>query len=380
MNKRVMVILIIGFALTAAALAIIIGYMNISAKENDAISNSDINYRISMTENYYTENYYIEENILIDELFSLNIPQSEIIADRAEIGFNPLINLPSNPPLRYSILPEYPRPGETVTIGVNKNEVEAILSVNDRQLIKTNFFTVPAENNRPEFRAAVFTIPSTVEPGRAVISLVNEWGSTYEIPITIAPREFRSETLYLTPSMSSLVSDPNPQRDIEANQLWTILTTTGNQVYHTGRFILPVTSTRRTSIYGTRRVSQYPDGRRSTSIHAGVDFGIPTGTEVYACGRGRVVLSRNRIISGYSVVLEHAPGVYSLYYHLDRVIAREGTIVEAGAVIGLSGSTGFSTGPHLHWEVRVNNENADPDAFVSRALIDKDAIISRIYY
>jgi murein DD-endopeptidase MepM/ murein hydrolase activator NlpD len=86
-----------------------------------------------------------------------------------------------------------------------------------------------------------------------------------------------------------------------------------------------------------------------------------------------------RIISGYSIIIEHAPGIYSIYYHLDSIIAQEGSIVEAGEVIGLSGSTGFSTGPHLHWELRVNTENTDPDAFVARPLIDKTLIISRIF-
>jgi murein DD-endopeptidase MepM/ murein hydrolase activator NlpD len=200
-----------------------------------------------------------------------------------------------------------------------------------------------------------------------------------EIPITIAHREFRSETLHLTPSLTSLVADPNPERTAESERLWAILARTGNQIYHTGRFVLPVTSTRRTSQFGTRRVNAYSDGRRVTSIHAGVDFGIPTGTEVRASGRGRVVLSRMRILTGYSVILEHAPGVYSLYYHLDSVIAQEGTIVNTGAIIGLSGSTGFSTGPHLHWEVRVSTENTDPDILVSRPLLDKDLIISRLF-
>jgi murein DD-endopeptidase MepM/ murein hydrolase activator NlpD len=86
-----------------------------------------------------------------------------------------------------------------------------------------------------------------------------------------------------------------------------------------------------------------------------------------------------RIVTGNTVIIEHAPGIYSLYYHLDRINVQEGAIVTAGAVIGLSGSTGLSTGPHLHWELRINTEGTDPDAFVSRPVIDKDLIISRIY-
>jgi len=280
---------------------------------------------------------------------------------------------------RYTIIPESPRSGDPVTIGLTVQIKEALLIVNDRQVAKAAAFIVPAENGKPSFTAAIMTIPSTVQPGEAIIRLNNEIGVFQEIPITIAPREFRSETINLTPSLTSLVADPNPERTAESERLWAILATTGNQIYHTDTFLLPVTSTRRTSQFGTRRINAYSDGRRVTSIHAGVDFGIPTGTEVRASGRGRVVLSRMRILTGYSVIIEHAPGVYSLYYHLDSVIAQEGTIVAAGSVIGLSGSTGFSTGPHLHWEVRVSTENTDPDVLVSRPLLDKDLIISRLF-
>ncbi|MDR0323963.1 MAG: M23 family metallopeptidase, partial [Treponema sp.] len=163
------------------------------------------------------------------------------------------------------------------------------------------------------------------------------------------------------------------------NRLWAILSTTGNQIYHTGVFIPPVESNRRTSFFGDRRVYRYSNGATDTSIHAGVDYGVPTGTRVNACGDGRVVFTGMRIVTGYTVILEHAPGIYSLYYHLDSIDVQAGNIIKAGAQSGLSGSTGLSTGPHLHWEIRVSTENTDPDSFINRQIIDKDLIISRIF-
>jgi murein DD-endopeptidase MepM/ murein hydrolase activator NlpD len=105
---------------------------------------------------------------------------------------------------------------------------------------------------------------------------------------------------------------------------------------------------------------------------------VPTGTEVRACGPGKVVLAGFRIVTGNSVVLEHLPGVYSLYYHLDKIEVSEGSMVDAGTVLGLSGATGLATGPHLHWEIRVSGENTDPDAFLGRPILDKDAILAKI--
>ncbi|MDR0321979.1 MAG: M23 family metallopeptidase [Treponema sp.] len=280
--------------------------------------------------------------------------------------------------VRYVVIPESPRPGDPFTVAVNAAATEAQLIVNGRQVAKAACFYMPAEGGQPSFTAAILAIPDDIAYNTAIIRIINR-NVICEIPITFTAREFRTETIRLTPELTNLVSVPDPQKTAESQRLWEILTTMGTQVYHTGAFLLPITSTRRTSQFGTRRVNLYSDGRRIPSTHAGVDFGAPTGTEVTACGRGMVILSRMRIVTGNTVIIEHAPGVYSIYYHLDSVIAQEGSIVEAGSLIALSGSTGFSTGPHLHWEIRVSTINTDPDAFTGSPLIDKELIISRIY-
>jgi murein DD-endopeptidase MepM/ murein hydrolase activator NlpD len=289
---------------------------------------------------------------------------------------------PNNPQqsARYSLIPEYPRPGEPVTIAVtDTSATHALLFVGERQVARTSFFNVPAENGKPGFMATVITIPATVSHGSALYKINSADGLLMEIPFIIASRNFEAEVIHLNERLTGIRTDPSPQRTEEANLLWNILITTGNQIYHSGPFIPPVVATRRTSFFGDRRVFQYSTGRSDTSIHAGVDYGVPTGTRVDACGAGRVVLARMRIVTGNSVVIEHAPGIYSLYYHLDSISVREGAIIATGTQIGLSGSTGLSTGPHLHWEIRVGSENTDPDAFVTRQIIDKDLILSRLF-
>jgi murein DD-endopeptidase MepM/ murein hydrolase activator NlpD len=155
--------------------------------------------------------------------------------------------------------------------------------------------------------------------------------------------------------------------------------TADGPVWATEAFAPPVASTRRTSYYGDRRVYDYSDGTSDTSIHAGVDYGVPKGTEVHACAPGRVVFAAPRIVTGNSVIIQHLPGLYSLYYHLDSITAKSGEDLRQGELLGLSGSTGLSTGPHLHWEIRAGGENADPDAFVARPVLDKEAILSKLY-
>jgi murein DD-endopeptidase MepM/ murein hydrolase activator NlpD len=63
---------------------------------------------------------------------------------------------------------------------------------------------------------------------------------------------------------------------------------------------------------------------------------------------------------------------------MDSIAVSEGSIVEEGAFLGESGSTGLATGPHLHWEIRVSTENADPDAFLSRPVLDKEDILNKL--
>ena len=102
-------------------------------------------------------------------------------------------------------------------------------------------------------------------------------------------------------------------------------------------------------------------GPRGARFHTGVDFPAPSGTPVAAAGTGRVMFAGWHAGGyGYVVSILHGWGVRTLYAHLSRVDVRVGQRVAAGAQIGLVGSTGHSTGPHLHFEVRLRGAAIDP--------------------
>lgn len=101
-------------------------------------------------------------------------------------------------------------------------------------------------------------------------------------------------------------------------------------------------------IYGTRR------------LHTGVDIGAPTGQQIVAAADGLVVEAGWKGGYGNAVVIDHGGGVATLYAHQSRLAVSAGTVVTQGQVIGYIGSTGASTGPHLHLEVRVNGVPQDP--------------------
>ena len=94
--------------------------------------------------------------------------------------------------------------------------------------------------------------------------------------------------------------------------------------------------------------------------HTGMDLGVPTGTPIRAALGGTVTLSRYNGSYGNCVMIDHGNGLVTLYGHNSRLLVRAGQTVQAGDVVSLSGATGRVTGPHLHFEVRVNGQRTNP--------------------
>ncbi len=94
--------------------------------------------------------------------------------------------------------------------------------------------------------------------------------------------------------------------------------------------------------------------------HTGMDLAVPTGTPIRAALGGRVTMSRYNGSYGNCVMIDHGNGLLTLYGHNSRLLAREGQTVQTGDVVSLSGATGRVTGPHLHFEVRVNGQRTNP--------------------
>ncbi|MBQ0051770.1 MAG: M23 family metallopeptidase [Treponema sp.] len=184
------------------------------------------------------------------------------------------------------------------------------------------------------------------------------------LPIKINQKEFVSETIPLNESNTAIRTDNSEKRASQIKKLNEILDTKNTDaVYGTEAYQQPHPATRRTSFFGDRRVFAYSNGKSSTSLHYGIDFGVPTGNEVRACGSGKIVMAEDRITTGWSVVIEHLPGLYSLYYHNSELKCKVGDMVKKGDLIAISGATGLATGPHVHWEMRLNMEAVNPDFF-----------------
>jgi murein DD-endopeptidase MepM/ murein hydrolase activator NlpD len=222
---------------------------------------------------------------------------------------------------------------------------------------------------------AVFAVPLETPPGLARVSVDLAPAGAPGTPaprarlagsFPVLPRQTRSETIALTPKMDTIKTAADPLRDAQIRRYTALLAATRPDALYFGTaFIPPVDSRRHTAYFADSRDYRYPSGYRELSHHWGVDFGVPTGTPVRAPAAGRVALAENRVSTGWTVILEHLPGVYTIYMHLNRLAVAAGQSVGQGAALGESGATGFATGPHLHWELRIAGVPADPEAWLS---------------
>jgi murein DD-endopeptidase MepM/ murein hydrolase activator NlpD len=99
---------------------------------------------------------------------------------------------------------------------------------------------------------------------------------------------------------------------------------------------------------------------KKNKFHSGLDIAVPSGTQVKAADGGKVLISGWNGGYGYYIAIDHGNGISTAYAHNSRLLVKEGDVVYQGQVIAGSGSTGLSTGPHLHFEVRINGAPVDP--------------------
>lgn len=144
------------------------------------------------------------------------------------------------------------------------------------------------------------------------------------------------------------------------SQLFQVLTPTS---FLEKAFVAPVTNIV-TEAFGTRR---FFNGQRRGS-HQGLDYRAAPGTPVSAMNSGKVLLARNLFFEGNCVVLDHGHGLLTMYLHLSDFKVKEGDAVKRGQILGLSGESGRTTGPHLHIGVRWQGIYVDPLLLYALAL------------
>lgn len=207
----------------------------------------------------------------------------------------------------------------------------------------------PYENGH----VALLGIDAFTEPGRYDLQLSGS-GSRPWFPfqqsVPVGSSGFGTQFITVSEELSPLL-DPTIRQG-EDDFLAGIYNQSDASQAWEGLFQFPVTTTIVTAPYGDGR--SYNEGPVEI-YHTGVDFSGGIGTPILAPANGKVAFAGELELRGNTVVLDHGLGVMTAYFHLSEILVTPGQQVTTGQAIGAGGSTGLSTGPHLHWDVRVNN-------------------------
>lgn len=191
----------------------------------------------------------------------------------------------------------------------------------------------------------------------AAVYLVKDGQKTLlkEFVLTVQTRDYSVQNLVI--SQTTVDNTQTAEGYREYNEEFTPIRNTSADVqYWEGAFIKPVEG-RLTTDYGTRR---RVNGAMTTYRHNGIDIAAPTGTPIKATNTGKVVFVKNMILTGNTIVIDHGLGFFSYYLHMNSTQVNVGDMVKKADIIGTVGSTGFSTGAHLHFTITHHLKNINP--------------------
>jgi murein DD-endopeptidase MepM/ murein hydrolase activator NlpD len=204
------------------------------------------------------------------------------------------------------------------------------------------------------FRAFIPSTPLEKPGVRTVV--VNADGKTQQIPVNFTDRSFRIQRINLPPGKAGVEAT-----EYELKRVAALKATVSPIKYWNGAFLAPSKAPTSTP-FGVKR---YYNGKFANDYyHRGLDYAGATGSPVTAPAAGKVVMvgyvKEGFRVHGNAIGIDHGQGVISIFMHLSRIDVTEGMMVQPGDVIGAIGTTGASTGPHLHWGLYVNGVGVEP--------------------
>lgn len=262
-----------------------------------------------------------------------------------------------------SLVPQVVRQGETVTLRVKGENVSEVLGTFDRQALRFN-----RQGGDWAALIGISRCANYIGEYPVKLTLRDTLGNpqNLEFGVRVNAGTFPTEDLTLTAEMSALL-DPAIMDAENALVSRTVTPVSGAQLWESVfRSPLDIPNPRVSSQFGERR--SYNGGQPGLCGHEGQDYGVPGGTPIYAPGGGIVVLAQELKVRGNVVFLDHGRGVFSAFYHMSELDVKNGDRVKAGDLLGKVGTTGFSTGNHLHWSMWVNGIYVDPIDWTERAL------------
>lgn len=240
--------------------------------------------------------------------------------------------------------PAKPGPGDLLVVTV-KNAAGPVEGTFDGKKIYFN----PSK----ESLKAIVAVDYFTKPGKYDLDITSNGAVSKEV-VEVVKKEYEVQHLTLPRKMVELSPRDEARAEREQRRMAAIWPKETKRSWR-GDFVSPLNGDIITP-FGVRRIiNNIPK-----SPHTGVDVRGKEGDKIIAPNDAVVALIDNEFFSGTSLVLNHGQGIYTMFFHLSKVLVKRGQAVKKGEVIALVGETGRATGPHLHWGVRVQGARVDP--------------------
>ncbi|HYW20793.1 MAG TPA: M23 family metallopeptidase [Nodularia sp. (in: cyanobacteria)] len=253
--------------------------------------------------------------------------------------------------LQAQVTPTNPQLGDTLSVLINIDNPEN--GSNPTVAVGKNSY--PAFAIAPnKYRALIPTTPLD-KPGTITLRVFGD-NQVQNLAVNLRNRTFPTQRINLPPGSAGVKATEHELQRVAAFKAMQT-----PQKHWNGQLLKP-NKGRITTIYGVRR---YYNGKFANDYyHRGIDYAGAAGSPVVAPASGTVALvgkvSQGFRVHGNTIGIDHGQGVTTILMHLNSINVKEGDFVKAGQLVGTVGSTGASTGPHLHWGLYVNGQSVDP--------------------
>ena len=196
------------------------------------------------------------------------------------------------------------------------------------------------------------------------VTLKGKLVETWKVAFNVAPAGFPVQHLTLADDSKVNLSAADAARAVsETAQVRAVFRARSQRAW-SGSLLHPLEATPQGGRFGSVRVINL----EPRNAHTGADYGAKLGEPVRAANSGRVVLAADHFFAGNSVFIDHGEGLFTMYFHLSKMLAVEGQEVKKGEIIGQVGATGRASGPHLHFGINYRGARINPSTALTLKL------------
>lgn len=247
----------------------------------------------------------------------------------------------------FSVTPPAPRQGETLKVVGDKSAHRARLHG------RTIALFLQEDGNA----LGLMPVPVLEKPGVYPLEFLDEKGGVLHTEqITVKDAHYLKQNVVMAPSIAALKPSPGEQDTVHAFM---------KEVSSTRYWQEPLTPPEPGCLTSPFGVMRLQNGKPTGDFHAGVDQRGAAGTPIHPVAAGVVKIVKPYNLRGGTVAIDHGQGLESIYLHMSSFAAKEGEHVTPESVIGYVGTTGRSTGPHVHWTIYVHGEAVDPNQWMT---------------